>query len=213
MIHYGYFRSSAAWRVRIALNLKGVAHETVSVHLRKGEQKLPEHLSRNPQGLVPVLETDGETLTQSIAILEWLEETHPEPPLLPAEPVARAHVRAVAQIIASDIHPLQNLRVLSYLRETFGADQAAVDRWCQRWIGAGLAAVEELLRRADRGQPYAFGEAPGMADICLVPQLYGAERFKVDVSDLTRVRAVGAACAEHPAFARADLRAQPDYED
>ncbi len=213
MRHYGYFRSSAAWRVRIALNLKGVAHENIVVHLRKGEQKTPEHLSRNPQGLVPALETGGETLTQSLAILEWLEEAHPEPPLLPADPITRAHARAVAQIIACDIHPLQNLRVLTYLRDTFGADQAAVEHWCQRWIGAGLAAVEELLQRADRGQPFAFGDTPGMADICLVPQLYGAERFKVDISGLARVRAVGAACGEHPAFQQADLRAQPDYED
>lgn len=213
MKHYGYFRSSAAWRVRIALNLKDVAHEAIVVHLRKGEQKLPEHLGRNPQGLVPALETDGEMLTQSMAILEWLEETHPEPPLLPADPIARAHVRAVAQVIASDIHPLQNLRVLTYLRETFGADQEGVNRWCQRWIGAGLAAVEDLLRREDRGQSFAFGDTPGMADICLVPQLYGAERFKVDISGFARVRAVGAACAEHPAFQKADLRAQPDYEE
>lgn len=213
MKHYGYFRSSAAWRVRIALNLKGVAHENIVVHLRKGEQKTPEHLSRNPQGLVPALETDGDLLTQSMAILEWLEETHPAPPLLPADPIARAHVRAVAQVIASDIHPLQNLRVLTYLRETFGADQEAINRWCQRWIGAGLSAVEELLARADRGQPFAFGDTPGFADICLVPQLYGAARFGVDISGLSRVRAVGAACAGHPAFARADLRAQPDYED
>jgi len=213
MIHYGYFRSSAAWRVRIALNLKGVAHSNISVHLRKGEQKLPEHLSRNPQGLVPALETTDGTLTQSMAILEWLEETHPEPPLLPADPVARAHARAVAQIIASDIHPLQNLRVLSYLREHYGQDQAGVNRWCQRWIGDGLAAVEALLSRADLGQPFAFGETPGMADICLAPQLYGAERFQVDLSDMPRVRAVGAACAEHPAFQKADLRAQPDSEE
>ncbi len=171
MILHGYFRSSAAYRCRIACNLKGVSYDAVSVHLRRGggEQKAPAYRSLNPQALVPALEVDGAVLTQSLAIAEWLDETVPEPPLLPADAIGRAQVRAFALAIACDIHPLQNLRVLDYLRTELGQSQEALDAWCRRWIGDGLAACEALLTKVDRSGPFAFGARPSLADICLVP--------------------------------------------
>ena len=215
MKFYGYFRSSSAWRCRIAFNLKGIKPDTTFVHLRRGggEQKTPDYLARNPQGLVPALELDGGTvLTQSLAIIEWLDETYLEPPLLPSEPITKALVRAFAQVIACDIHPLQNLRVLEYLRADFKQDQNGVETWCRRWLGNGLAACEELVKRhgSDR---FCFGASPGLADICLVPQLGSADRFGVDLTPLPRLREIAEACAEHPAFADAAPSRQPDAED
>jgi maleylacetoacetate isomerase len=214
MIFHGYFRSSAAWRCRIAFNLKGVAIEDHRfVHLRRVEQRATAYLALNPQGLVPALELDdGTTLIQSLAIIEWLEETHPAPPLLPADPERRALVRGFAQVIACDIHPLQNLRVLKYLREELGQTQAGLDSWCARWLGDGLAACEALVVRNGGDGRFCFGDTPGLADVCLVPQMASADRFGVDTSAMPRLRAVAAACAEIPAFADAAPARQPDAE-
>ena len=211
---HGYFRSSAAYRCRIAFNLKGVSHEFVSVHLRRGggEQKQDSYRRLNPQALVPALEVDGLVLTQSLAIIEWLDETYPEPPLLPADKDLRARVRGFAQAIACDIHPLQNLRVLQYLKNDLGQDQAAVDDWCRHWVSEGLAACEGLLERDGASGRYAFGNAPGLAELCLVPQMFSAERFGVDLAAMPRLRAIQAACNELPAFADAHPSRQPDSE-
>jgi maleylacetoacetate isomerase len=209
---HGYFRSSAAWRCRIAFNLKGVAYETVPVHLRREEQRAASHLELNPQGLVPVLEAGDLVIGQSLAIIEWLEEEFPEPPLLPPDRDRRAEVRAFAQIIACDIHPLQNLRVLEYLGANFGADQAALDRWCGEWLGSGLRACEEIAGRQRHGGAFAFGHTPSLADICLVPQLASADRFHVDISGLGRLAEIRLACQALPAFAAADPMNQPDAE-
>jgi len=213
MIFHDYFRSSAAWRCRIAFNLKGVTvGDRRFVHLRRGEQRADDYLACNPQGLLPALELDdGTTLTQSLAIIEWLEETRPEPPLLPADPVRRALVRGFAQVIACDIHPLQNLRVLHYLREELGQSQAGLDAWCARWLGDGLAACEALVARGG-GDRFAFGDTPGLADLCLVPQMASAYRFGVDTAAMPRLRAIVAACADLPAFADAAPGRQPDAE-
>lgn len=211
---HGYFRSSSSYRCRIALNLKGVAYDFVPVHLRRGggEQKAEAYRALNPQALVPALEVDDLVLTQSLAILEWLDETCPEPPILPADKDLRARVRAFAQAIACEIHPLQNLRVLDYLKGELGADQAALDAWCRRWIGEGLAACERLLEREARSGAFAFGDAPGLADICLVPQLFSADRFGVDLGPMPRLRAIRQACEALPAFADAHPARQPDSE-
>lgn len=204
---YGYFRSSAAYRVRIALGLKGLAFEHAAVHLVKGEHRTQAFRAVNPQARVPALETDGgDILVQSPAILEYLEETHPEPPLLPRDPVARAHVRAVCAVIACDIHPLNNLSTLSRLKETLGADQAAVDAWYAHWITAGFATVEELIRPG----PYAFGAEPGFADLYIVPQVFNARRFAVPLDAFPKIRGVAETCATHPAFAAAAPENQPD---
>lgn len=214
MIFHGYFRSSSAYRCRIAFNLKGVAPETRSVHLRKdgGQQKLPAYRALNPQALVPALELDdGQRLTQSLAIIEWLDEIHPAGPLLPVDPVERAQVRAFAQVIACDVHPLQNLRVLDYLRGSFGADQAALDMWCQRWIGDGLAACDALLAKRPESR-FCFGDTPGLADICLVPQMFSAERFGLDLAPFERLGHIRAACEELSAFVLARPADQPDFE-
>jgi maleylacetoacetate isomerase len=213
MIFYDYFRSSAAWRCRIAFRLKGVAIDGVrSVHLRKGEQHAPAYMARNPQGLVPALELDdGTILTQSLAIIEWLDETRPEPPLLPSDPERRALVRGFAGIIACDIHPLQNLRVLRYLHRELQQTQQGVDQWCRRWLGDGLAACEVLAAR-EGGRKFCFGDTPGLADICLVPQMASAGRFGVDTSAMPRLREIAAACAELSAFADAAPDRHPDAE-
>lgn len=212
MIFHGYFRSSAAYRCRIGFNLKTVQPEMRYVHLRHGAQKAEAFTAINPQALVPALEVDGAVLTQSLAILEWLDETHPEPALLPSDPLARAQVRAFAQIIACDIHPLQNLRVLSYLKAELGQDQSGVDTWCRRWLGDGMAACEALLQRQSHGGDFCFGTTPGLADICLVPQVFSCHRFGVDLAPMPRLRAVFEACQALPAFADAAPSAQPDFE-
>ncbi|MDX5402103.1 MAG: maleylacetoacetate isomerase [Rhodobacterales bacterium] len=213
MKFYGYFRSSSSYRCRIAFNLKGVDYDFESVHLKQGAQKGPEFTAINPQRLLPALITDdGAELTQSLAILEWLDETHPEPALLPTDPVERARVRAFAQVIACEIHPLQNLRVLKYLADTFGADAAATTAWLTRWLTEGLEACEALLARRDRDSAFCYGDTPGLADVCLVPQIFSAQRFGVEISHLTRIAAIHARCEALPAFADAHPARQPDYE-
>ncbi|MEM8579749.1 MAG: maleylacetoacetate isomerase [Pseudomonadota bacterium] len=214
MEFYGYFRSSCAYRCRIALNLKDVPHSFHSVHLRRngGEHKSEAFLRVNPQGLVPALRDGALLLNQSLAIIEWLDETQPGLAFLPPDPAAKAQVRAFAQMIACDIHPLQNLRVLQYLGNEFDADQSAKDAWCQQWIGDGLAACESVLARQKDPSEFCFGNAPGLADICLVPQMFSAARFGVDTSKMPRLNAVYSACQNLPAFADAAPSKQPDSE-
>ena len=207
---YSYFRSSAAYRCRIALNLKGLPHETAFVHLIKdgGQHNAPAYRALNPQALLPTLEHDGRVITQSLAIIEYLDEIQPEPPLLPGSAEQRARIRAFAQAIACDIHPLNNLRVLNYLKGHLGHDQAAADTWYRHWIKEGLEACEMLLPAV--ATRYAFGDQPTMGDACLVPQLYNARRFKCDLSGVPRLVAIDAACMDLPAFAKAAPEAQPD---
>lgn len=207
MILHGYFRSSASYRVRLALSLKGLEYETVSHHLRKNEQRAPEYLALNPQGFVPVLVVGNTVLTQSLAICEYLEETHPEPALLPVDPIARAKVRAAAQLIACDIHPVQNLKVLARLRAR-GWTSDAVTAWARDVIEEGLDAFEALL--PENGGPFCFGAAPGLADIVLVPQLVNARRFGAVTS--TRLAEIEANCLALGAFQRARPEVQPDAE-
>jgi maleylpyruvate isomerase len=208
---YGYFRSSAAWRLRIALALKGLAHDDVFVHLRKGEQREPAHLARNPQGLVPVLELDdGTVLTQSLAILEWLEETRPTPSFMPADPIERAKARAVALAVACEIHPVQNLKVLNRLRRDAGFDDARVTAWAAAVNAEGLEACEAMV--ADRPGGFLFGDRPTVAEICVVPQLGNARRFGVDVTRFPRLLAAEAAAMALPAFAEAVPGRQADAE-
>ncbi|HXF54687.1 MAG TPA: maleylacetoacetate isomerase [Hyphomicrobiaceae bacterium] len=204
---HGYFRSSAAYRVRIALNLKGLAVEQVSYHLRNGEQRSPAYLAMNPQGLVPSLELDdGRVLTQSLAIIEWLEEAYPEPPLLPKESLARARVRALALVIAADTHPLQNLKVLLRLKRA-GLDAEA---WAREVNLEGLEAANALIEREPG--PFCFGASPTLADICLVPQMANARRFSADISKLERILQAEAACNRLAAFQDAAPDRQPDAE-
>jgi maleylacetoacetate isomerase len=208
---YSYFRSSAAYRVRIALNLKGLPYETIPIHLQKegGLNKKPEYRAVNPQMRVPALRLDsGEVLTQSIAIIEYLDDVHPEPPLLPRDPLERAQVRAFAQLIACDIHPLNNTSALRYLKYELGQDQAKIDRWYHHWILQGFDAMEAMVRPA----PYAFGSAVTLADICLVPQVYNARRLKVPLDRFPKLVAIDAACAKLAAFERARPENQPDAE-
>jgi maleylpyruvate isomerase len=207
---HGYFRSSASYRVRIALNLKGLRAEHLPHHLRKGEQCAPAYLAINPQGLVPTLENDaGVILTQSLAIIEWLDETRPEPPLLPDDPLRRAKVRAFALALACDAHPLQNLKVLARLRE-LGVAEEQVIAWAAWANREGLAACETLI--AGESGPFCFGAAPTIADLCLVPQLANARRFGVDVSAYPRLLKAEAAAKEMKAFADAAPDRQPDAE-
>jgi len=207
---HGYFRSAAAWRVRIALNLKGVAVEHVAHHLRRGEQRAPGYLALNPQGFVPTLELDdGTVLTQSIAIIEWLDEMHPEPPLLPEDALGRARVRAFALVLAADTHPVQNLKMLARLR-TMGHDEDAVRDWAAEANAAGLEACETLLPHGPG--PFCFGHAPTLADICLVPQLGNARRFGVDVDRFPTLLHREAACMALRAFADAAPARQRDAE-
>lgn len=209
MILHGYFRSTASWRVRIALALKGREAVQVAHHLRKGEQRAPEYLALNPQGLLPSLVTDdGAVLTQSLAIIECLDEIAPQPALLPADPVQRAKVRAVAQAVACDIHPVQNLKVLQRLRD-LGLSEDQVTGWAAQTIEEGLDATDKLL--ADQPGPFAFGDAPTLADLCIVPQLGNARRFGVEVR-WPRLLALEAACLDLPAFQNAVPGKQPDAE-
>jgi maleylpyruvate isomerase len=207
---HGYFRSAAAYRVRIALNLKGMRPEHLAHHLRKGEQCAPAYLAINPQGLVPALEDDaGAVLTQSLAIVEWLDETYPEPPLLPKDPLRRAKVRAFAMALACDTHPVQNLKVLNRLRQ-LGIPEDKVTEWAAWANREGLGACEALI--ADESGPFCFGPTPGMADLSLVPQLGNARRFGVDVSVYPRLLKAEAAAREMKAFADAAPDRQPDAE-
>jgi maleylpyruvate isomerase len=205
-----YYRSTASWRVRIALNLKGITVDHAFHHLRKGEQRAPDYLRLNPQGLVPALETDnGAVITQSLAICEWLDETHREPPLLPGNPLERARIRAFALAIACDIHPVQNLKVLARLR-AMSVREPEVTAWARWIIEDGLAACETLL--AGTTGPFCFGQAPTLADICLVPQLYNARRFGAELSRFTHLLAAEQACHALPAFAQAAPERQADAE-
>ena len=211
MILHGYWRSGTSYRTRIALNLKGLAYETAPVDLRTGAQKSDAYLALNPQGLVPALEIDnGQVLIQSPAIIEWLEERYPTPALLPADPLARTQVRALAAIVGCDVHPINNRRILQTLRKQFGADEAAINAWCATWITAGFDAIEALLAKDTTRGSYCFGGAPSLADVYLIPQVESARRFGVDMAAWPLIRAVDAACAELPAFARAAPAAQPD---
>ena len=210
---YDYFRSSAAFRVRIALNLKGIVAERSFVHLRNGVQRGAEYLERNPQGLVPALELDdGSVLTQSLAIIEYLDETHPNPPLLPTQPADRARVRAIALAIVSDIHPIANLRVLQYLQKTLGAADAARDAWYAHWNEVGLAALEKQLARDPRTGRFCHGDSPTLADCCVVPQLANARRIALDVAAFPTLLRIESACLSLAAFADAAPARQPDAE-
>ncbi len=209
----GYFRSSAAFRVRIGLNLKGIAVEHAFRHLRKGEQAAPDYVAINPQRLVPALVLDsGEVLTQSLAILEYLEETHPEPPLLPQDPVGRARVRALALIVTADVHPIQNLRVMGYLREKFGQTEESAFAWSRHWIETGFDCYEASIARDGKTGTFSHGERPTMADLCLVPQVFNAQRFKVDMTRYPTIQRIYVACMKHPAFDAAQPARQPDAE-
>ena len=206
---HGYFRSSASYRVRIALNLKGLAAEHLPHHLRKGEQCAPSFLAINPQGLVPALEQADSVLTQSLAIIEWLDETHPEPPLLPTDPLRRAKVRAFAMALACDTHPVQNLKVLARLRQ-LGLPEEQVTEWAAWANREGLAACETLI--AGEAGPFCFGASPTIADLCLVPQFANARRFGVDVAAYPRLLKAEAAAKQLKAFADAAPDRQPDAE-
>lgn len=209
---YTFFRSSAAFRVRIALNLKGLAYTAHAVHLRKGEQRAPAYLAINPQGLLPTLVIDGHRLTQSLAILEYLEERYPEPALLPGDALGRARVRALADLVACEIHPLNNLRALNYLREHLGQDEAGVATWYRHWIADGLEKLEAALVRDDAGGPYCHGDRPSVADCCLVPQIFNAQRFECDLSAYPKTMRIFEACMTLDAFRHAQPSAQPDAE-
>lgn len=207
---YGYWRSSAAYRLRIALNLKDVAYEQKAVNLKDGLQRAEAHREIHPQGFVPALDTGNGILIQSPAILEWIDETWPEPALLPGDPLGRARVRAYAAVIGCDIHPVQNLRILNYIRAEHGQDNDGVKAWCQRWIMDGFAALERMAARDQSSGPYLCGDAPSLADLYLVPQAYNARRFDVDMSAYPRLTAADAAAREHPAFIAAEPERQPD---
>ena len=211
---YTFFRSSASYRVRIALNLKGLAHEQIPIHLRRGggEQFAPAYKAVNPQALVPALEDGGRVLTQSLAIIEYLEERYPEPPLLPKDPADRATVRAMALVIACEVHPIQNLRVLNYLRSELKQPEAEANRWAQHWIGLGFSALEQMARAASKHGKFCFGNSPTLADLCLVPQFSNARRFNCDLSPYPTLVQIDAHCATLPAFAKAAPESQPDAE-
>jgi maleylacetoacetate isomerase/maleylpyruvate isomerase len=207
---YSHFRSSASYRVRIALALKGLAYETVPVRLSAGDQNAASYRAVNPQGLVPTL-VDGDTvLVQSLAIMEYLEETVPEPALLPKSPADRAHVRALADIVACDIHPLNNLRVRGPALVEIGADDAQRQAWIEKWIGLGFAAFEAMVARDARTGRFCYGDTPGLADVCLVPQVFNARSFKVDLSPYPTLLRITDACVALPAFMAAAPERQPD---
>jgi maleylacetoacetate isomerase len=206
---YTYWRSSAAYRVRIALHWKGLPFETVSKHLGKGEQRGADYLGVNPQGFVPALEAGGDVLGQSLAIVEYLDEIRPSPPLLPPDPIGRARVRSMALSIACDIHPLNNLRVLNYLKGPLAQPQPAVDAWYRHWVTEGFRSLEALAQRyGDRA--HLYGSSVTLADVCLVPQLYNARRFEVDLAPFPALVAIGQALETLPAFVAARPEVQPD---
>ena len=207
---YNYFRSSAAYRVRIALNLKALPFEYIPVHLTKGEQRNEAYLALNAQAMVPTLVDDAITLPQSLAIIEYLDECYPSPPLLPATPAARARVRAIALAIACDIHPLNNLRVLQYLTGTLKVSEDAKNAWYRHWIDIGLTALEKQLAGDAATGAYCHGSAPTLADICLVPQLANARRFGIALDAYPTLLRIDANCGQLAAFAAAAPQAQPD---
>jgi maleylpyruvate isomerase len=208
---YSYFRSSAAFRVRIALALKGIAYDTIPIHLIKdgGHNRRPEFRAVNPQMRVPVLVTDqGETLIQSLAIIEYLDETHPQPPLLPKDPIARAKVRGFAELIACDIHPLNNTSPLRYLKRELHQEQSTIDTWYHHWVVEGFEALEAMIGDG----PYLCGKEVTIADVCLVPQMFNARRLKVPLDKYPKIVAAEAACLKLPAFDKARPENQPDAE-
>jgi len=208
---YTYFRSTAAYRVRIALNLKGLPYEAVPVHLLRSEENDPAYRALSPLGTVPALLTDeGDALTQSLAIIEYLEETHPQPPLLPADALGRARVRALALTIACDIHPLNNLRVLKYLTGTLGASEEEKMTWYRHWLADGMMAVERLLAGHPATGDFCHGDAPTLADCCLVPQVFNARRFDCPLDEMPTIRRIAEACEQLPGFVAAAPHNQPD---
>ena len=208
---YNYFRSSASFRVRIALNLKGLSYEYVPVHLARGDHKLPAYASVSADQLVPALETDGQILSQSMAIIEYLDETHPQPPLLPQDALGRARVRALAQSIACEIHPLNNLRVLKYLVRDLKVDDEAKNTWYRHWVREGMEAFERQLAQGP-ASTYCYGDTPTLADCCLVPQIFNGQRFNVNFDGLPRTMAAFEACMKLDAFQRAQPSSCPDNE-
>lgn len=211
---FTYFRSSAAYRVRIALNLKGLAYEAIPIHLLRngGEQLTSDYRAVNPAGLVPVLEDEGTTITQSLAIIEYLDETRPQVPLMPTDALGRARVRALAMAIACDIHPIANLRVLKYLTGTMGVSEEAKNEWFRHWVREGLAALEIQLARDPQTGRFCHGDTPTLADCCLVPQVFNAQRFNIDMLAYPTISRINAVCCELPAFAAAHPSQQPDSE-
>jgi maleylacetoacetate isomerase len=211
---YGYFRSSAAFRVRIALNLKGVGYEQAFIHLRKGDQRSAEYLGLNPQGLVPALiADDGAVLTQSLSIIEYIEETRPNPPLLPRDPLGRARVRSLAEAIACDIHPIDNLRVLQYLSREFGHKEPDIEHWFNHWIALGFEGIEKTLASDGKAGKFCHGDTPGLADICLVPQVFNARRYpSFDLNRYPTIMRINDNCLKVAAFERAMPENQPDAE-
>ncbi|NNF51100.1 MAG: maleylacetoacetate isomerase [Gammaproteobacteria bacterium] len=211
---HSYWRSTAAYRVRIALNLKNLDYELMPVHLVRdgGEQHKPAFRGLNPQGRVPLLEHDGTRISQSLAIVEYLDEVFKEPPLLPDDAHGRARVRSLAQLVACDIHPLNNLSVLAYLKGEFGADKDQVGEWYGHWIEQGFTALEQRLNSEDAGGEFCHGARPGIADLCLVPQVYNARRFNIDIGSYHRILEIDSACMALPAFQRAAPERQPDAE-
>jgi maleylacetoacetate isomerase len=211
---YSYFRSSAVFRVRIALNLKGLSHEVIPVHLMRdgGQQHAPDFAKRNPSHLVPVLEDDAETITQSLAIIEYLDEQYPMPPLLPRKPAERAKIRSLALDVACDIHPLNNLRVMQYLTDSLGVDEEKRAAWMKHWMTLGLTAIEQKLKSTATGSGYCYGESPTLADCCLVPQTFNALRLKCPVDSFPTVMRIYETCMKLPAFEKAAPGAQPDAE-
>jgi len=211
---YSYFRSSAAYRVRIALNLKGLPYETVPVHLLKdgGQQLAPAYRELNPSALVPTLVNGDLALGQSLAIIEYLDETHPQAPLLPSDPAGRARVRAIAQSIACDLHPLNNLRVLKYLKHEMKVEEEAKNAWYRHWVRVGLDSLEAMLANSPQTGRFCHGDAPTLADLCLVPQLYNARRFDCDLSGVPTLVRIDEACRALPAFDAAAPEKQPDAQ-
>jgi maleylacetoacetate isomerase len=210
---YGYFRSSAAFRVRIALNLKGLPYEQAFIHLRKNEQSSEDYLELNPQGLVPTLEDDGEVLSQSLAIMEYIDEIHPEPPLLPGHPAARARVRSLAQAIACDIHPIDNLRVLRFLMKPMGLDEQKVEIWFNHWVAVGFAGIERILAEDGQAGEFCQGDEPGLADCCLVPQVFNAARYpSFGMAPYPNIQRIYDNCMALDAVIRATPEKQPDAE-
>jgi maleylacetoacetate isomerase len=211
---YTFFRSSASYRVRIALNLKGLKYEQAPIHLRRGggEQLSAAYKAINPQALVPALEDGGKILTQSLAIIEYLEERYPQPPLLPRDPADKAVVRSMALLIACEIHPIQNLRVLQYVKREYNQSDEQVNRWAQHWINLGLAALEQMIVAPPRRGEFCYGDTPTLADICLVPQLGNARRYGCDLSPYPAVIEIEKNCMALPAFADAAPEKQPDAE-
>ncbi len=194
---YDFWRSSAAYRVRIALNLKGLAYTSIPTDLTAGAHRTDAYLTENPQGLVPMLDVDGMKISQTLAIIDWLDATQPEPRLIPSDLEARAAELSKALAIIADIHPINNLRVLKYLKNELGLDQTAIDQWIRHWISTGFSSLETM---ADPAKPYLSGDAPGLADCCLVPQMYNARRFETPLEAFPRLVRIDAACAALPAF-------------